>query len=1145
MKKAYLLLTYFVAAIPLIVVAGNNDSALKTKATQWMSNTGGLRFLENKGQMMNIQRKAVNNVLFKAGAGGVDVYVTTDGLSYVFTKIDKHKKAGTSTMPTNFPRHHENDSASVQYCRADMELAGADIRKENIIKEGESEDRKDYYYGDICPDGILGVHSYGKITIKNIYPGIDWVLHTGKHGLKYDFVVHPGANPSLIRLKYKWTDKPELQDDGSLKINTPMGAIQEGTPVSYSADKEVQTTYSIADSEIYFNIGTYNSTQTLIIDPKLVWATYYPGDDIEEFGNIQDDGTHVWITGEEQSHYFPTVNPGGGAYFQVNNPSIESAFILKFNTAGVLEWATIYGGSMGEYGIGIYSDGTNVWMSGTTYSSNFPTLNPGGGAYYQGTLSAANNAYILKFSTAGIRKWATFYGGTGGETGGPICSDGTNVWLSGGASSTNLPLLNPGGGAYFEDTLKGTNIFIAKFNMAGVLKWATYYGGGKLDEAYSLNSDGTSVWLTGFTWSHNFPVYNPGGGAYFQANTGNNAFILKFDTAGVRKWAAFYGGSNWEIGSSIYSDRKNVWVTGLAYSTNIPLLNPGGGAYFQSTNAGGVSGFILKFNLAGVLKWATYYGGSGNKNLHTADGGNAVQSDGKYVWVTGEASSPDFPTYNPGCGFYQGNIGLSNAQDEYVLQFDTAGVRKWATYFGTDVENDGNGLACDGKNVFVAGDAGYAGYPLRNPGGGAYYFDTTIAQYQENLIIGRFTVASNGLTVNNSISICKGGATTITASGAISYKWSPPTGLSATNIPNPVASPTVTTTYTVTGVDTGKCGGTFIDSVTVTVDTFNLKNISITKDTSICSGSSITLSVGGGINYQWNTGNSTSSISITNDSISHTYTVSVSDGLCKVDTNVNIKVKPNPTGKISGNLFICMGNSTTLIASGGTSYQWSTGATTSAITISPSSNTNYSVTVTQNGCADTVSELVSINPPPGITACCDSTITTGQTIQLNSSGGGSYLWSPTTGLSCDSCPNPIATPSVTTRYYVIVTSDSGCTAKDSIIITIIPNKSDSTKSDSDIAAKPCGQVFVPNVFAPDENNYNNVLYVRGTCIATMDFKVFDRWGNKVFESQKLTYGWTGTYNGQPMNAATYVWYLKATLLDGTGLERKGNVTLVR
>jgi len=329
MKKAYLLLTYFVAAIPLIVVAGNNDSALKTKATQWMSNTGGLRFLENKGQMMNIQRKAVNNVLFKAGAGGVDVYVTTDGLSYVFTKIDKHKKAGTSTMPTNFPRHHENDSASVQYCRADMELAGADIRKENIIKEGESEDRKDYYYGDICPDGILGVHSYGKITIKNIYPGIDWVLHTGKHGLKYDFVVHPGANPSLIRLKYKWTDKPELQDDGSLKINTPMGAIQEGTPVSYSADKEVQTTYSIADSEIYFNIGTYNSTQTLIIDPKLVWATYYPGDDIEEFGNIQDDGTHVWITGEEQSHYFPTVNPGGRSIFSGKQSLYRECIYIK------------------------------------------------------------------------------------------------------------------------------------------------------------------------------------------------------------------------------------------------------------------------------------------------------------------------------------------------------------------------------------------------------------------------------------------------------------------------------------------------------------------------------------------------------------------------------------------------------------------------------------------------------------------------------------------------------------------------------------------------------------------------------------------------------------------------------------------------
>jgi gliding motility-associated-like protein len=90
----------------------------------------------------------------------------------------------------------------------------------------------------------------------------------------------------------------------------------------------------------------------------------------------------------------------------------------------------------------------------------------------------------------------------------------------------------------------------------------------------------------------------------------------------------------------------------------------------------------------------------------------------------------------------------------------------------------------------------------------------------------------------------------------------------------------------------------------------------------------------------------------------------------------------------------------------------------------------------------------------------------------------------------------------------------------------------------------CGEVFIPTAFSPNEA-HNSILYVRGPCIASMDFMVFDRWGNKVFESQNSDKGWDGTYKGQPMNMATYVWLLTATLQDGTSISKKGNVTLVR
>jgi len=980
------------------------------------------------------------------------------------------------------------------------------------------------------------VHSYGKVTVKNIYPGIDWVLHTGKQGLKYDFVVHPGADPSLIKLKYKWTDTPQLQDDGSVKISTPMGNITEGIPVSYCADKQIQTTYSIENNEIHFNVRTYNSSQTLTIDPTLVWATYFglgPGG--EDITCLQDDGANVWVTCGTNSINFPTLNPGNGAYFVGTLTSPNGCIgISKFNLNGVLIWGTYYGGSKGDKGNSIYSDGTNVWVTGTTNSTNFPTFNPGGGAYYQATNTniGGPDLFIMKFSTAGVRKWATYYGSFGYNTAESISSDGTDVWITGSTTLNGLPTFNPGGGAYYQSFYSGsTSAFILEFDTAGARRWATDYAGNKATVAYSISSDGAHVWVTGFTNSTSLTMKNPGGGAYYQpAIAGKtNLFILEFDTARVLKWATYYGGDSTEFGNCIYSDGKNVWLTGNTFSPNFPVLNPGGGAYFQGTlSTPRGSAFILKFNTSGVGKWATYYGGSGHATF--GDVGYWIQSAGSNVWFTGSTASSNFPVLNTGCGFNQDSPGdpyndhPNPAQDIFISQFDTSGVPKWATFYGTDLEQDGNAIACDKTNLFVDGDGEFLEYPTVNPGGGAYYRDSAdVGIYSGEFgFIGKFIIADSGnkLTVSPTVSICRGDTTTIRASGATTYNWSPPAGLSATNIPNPIASPTVTTTYTVAG----GCAG--IDSVKVIVDTFKSK-VTIPKDTSICIGSSIILSVSGGGNYQWSTGNTSSSISVKNDSATHTYTVSISNGACKKDTSIRVTVIPKPNGNVNGNLVICKGDSTTLAASGGTLYKWSTGATTSAITISPSSNTGYSVEIIQNGCADTLSESVTVKPSLVINICCDSTITAGQTVQLISSGGGSYQWSPPTGLSCTTCPDPIASPNQTTTYTLTITNDSGCIVQSFVTIDL-----------------GCGTVFVPDVFSPNET-HNNIFYVRGECIVSMDLMVFDRWGNKVFESKNPANGWDGTYNGKAMNMATYMWSLKATLRDGSSIKKHGDVMLVR
>lgn len=154
---------------------------------------------------------------------------------------------------------------------------------------------------------------------------------------------------------------------------------------------------------------------------------------------------------------------------------------------------------------------------------------------------------------------------------------------------------------------------------------------------------------------------------------------------------------------------------------------------------------------------------------------------------------------------------------------------------------------------------------------------------------------------------------------------------------------------------------------------------------------------------------------------------------------------------------------------------------------------------------------------------------------LTATGGTNYTWTPTTGLSCTNCPNPTAAPDVTTTYYVTSTEANGCTGSDSAIVKI---------------KLPCGELFVPTIFSPNDNGpaANNALCVFGTpeCIEEFLFQVYDRWGEKVFETEDITKCWDGNYKGKPMNSGIFVYRLQAKVSNQTEkINVSGNTTLVR
>jgi len=369
------------------------------------------------------------------------------------------------------------------------------------------------------------------------------------------------------------------------------------------------------------------------------------------------------------------------------------------------------------------------------------------------------------------------------------------------------------------------------------------------------------------------------------------------------------------------------------------------------------------------------------------------------------------------------------------------------------------------------------------------------------------------------------GSSTVSANGGVTpytYSWLPTGGsnLSATGLS--------ADTYTVNVSDANNCNSTAIITITQPLPVEVL--VGPARD-SICFGNNISLVASGANTYLWVPSLGLSCSNCPNPLASPTLTVQymitgTNGAGCKDSALYTLNVVSNPIAAIQGNN-VCKGSSVILSATGGASYIWNTGETNSSINVSPSIDTRYSVAVTESGCTDTASFKVMVKPIPLFELCCDSSIVYGQSVHLVSSGMGTYYWTPSVGLDCDTCRNLLATPLQTTTYTLTVTND-GCASQGTVTIDVT-----------------CGEIFVPNAFSPNGDGQNDILYVRGPCVKTMDFMIFDRWGNKVFESENTNNGWNGEFKGQPMNTGTYIYSLIAVLYDGSTVEKKGNVTLVR
>lgn len=256
----------------------------------------------------------------------------------------------------------------------------------------------------------------------------------------------------------------------------------------------------------------------------------------------------------------------------------------------------------------------------------------------------------------------------------------------------------------------------------------------------------------------------------------------------------------------------------------------------------------------------------------------------------------------------------------------------------------------------------------------------------------------------------------------------------------------------------------------------------------------------------------------------------------------SITIKPVPVAT-AGPVSVCSGSPFNIPVSScvtGSTFQWSgsngTSGTgnindnvlntgTSAITI------NYSVIPTASGCiGQPISVSAEIDTLPVINGGLNDTIEPGTSTQLNAIGGLTYLWSPTSGLSCADCADPLATPVITTAYYVTGTNESGCSSGDTVEISVTQG--------SEV-------LYIPNSFSPNDNKLNDLFYAYGTSIRIFDLQIYDRWGELIFRTNDIKQGWDGKYKGKMVEGGVYVYTVSCEWLSGVEAYRNGIVTVWR
>ncbi len=580
------------------------------------------------------------------------VLISTTGESEPLEAGSRHRQ---DQRPTAFQRHV-----------AQMQLIGAQA---GAAAQSTPLSGRSHYLKGASPEAwIRNVEHVSDVRYEQVYPGIDLLYTWEDAHLRYDFVVAPNADPSVIKLAFVGASDISIGEDQQLQVKLPEVTLNNRAPYVYQHTEQGLRTidghFEVAENgEVSFALTqAHDPAKMLVIDPVIEF-TQYMGGSGEDIGNglaVNPDGT-VWVTGTTDSLDFSTI----GEIDDSNNGGID-VFLTRLSATGAVLSATYLGGSEDDIAHVVAVDSTgNPHIGGYTLSSDFPSVNAAQPTFAgaESNVFGAGDGFVAKLNANGdALVYATFIGGEdlanfflGFEWVRSIfIDDAGNAWVAGETAAPDFPAttaINGRGCLQDEEGLRSLFVgdaFVAKYTPAGALDLSFCYGAGERDAGRGISVDGTgNIYLSGFSRSDDFPT-TAGAVQETQGSTGllYDAFAAKFDALTLApQYATLIGGNDTEFTqeSALGSD-GSLYLVGVTGSPNFPTT---AGA-FQTSYAGPVNtilgnqfdAVVLRLSADGSnLLFSTFLGGNGEDN----GWGLAVTNAG-YVHIASSTESADFPT---------------------------------------------------------------------------------------------------------------------------------------------------------------------------------------------------------------------------------------------------------------------------------------------------------------------------------------------------------------------------------------------------------------------------------------------------------------------------------------------------------------------